>query len=93
MPCATHKPPSAKRPSASSRGYDSAHKAEREKWWPLVATGRVPCRRGEKCRRFPDTLIHKGQPWDLGHPDAECQKPTAPEHRGCNRSAPGRLRR
>lgn len=58
----------------------------------MVATGRVTCRRGDACRFAPDNLIHRGQPWQLGHPDAECPAPTAPEHRACNLSAPGRIR-
>lgn len=61
------------------RGYTWAHEQERAAWVPLVATGRVPCRR---CQ----ALILTGTPWDLGHPDADCDRPKAPEHRACNRA-------
>lgn len=92
VPCPDHKPASSQRPKTAERGYGGKHQADRERWWPLVAKGNVACRRGQECKHYPDTLIHRGQPWDLGHPDDECPLPTAPEHRGCNRSAPGRIR-
>lgn len=92
VPCATHKPANANRPKTAERGYGSSHQAEREKWAPLVASGRVTCRRGDACRLYPDTLIHRGQAWQLGHPDEECPNPIAPEHRIDNLSAPGRIR-
>lgn len=65
------------------RGYDNDHTLARAEWAPLVATGTVDCRR---CgHRIPATA-----PWDLGHPDADCPKPRAPEHRRCNRGTAGR---
>lgn len=91
MPCSTHAS-NRNRPSSTSRGYNSEHQAERERWYPLVAAGVVSCRRGELCRFHPDTLIHRGQKWHLGHPDEECPAPRAPEHATCNVSAPGRIR-
>lgn len=89
VPCPTHRREQQRRPSGR---YPAQHQADRRKWSPLVSAGRVTCRRGEACRFYPDNLIHCGQRWDLGHPDAECPAPTAPEHEKCNRSAPGRLR-
>lgn len=86
MPCSTH---TQKRPSGR---YDKAHERERREWAPLVAAGAIHCRRGAKCRRYPNTLIEPGKPWHLGHPDAECPEPKGPEHAACNTSAPGRLR-
>lgn len=70
-------------PSARARGYDAAHERERERWKPMVATGLMGCRRCEQ-------VIPPDAPWDLGHPDAECPKPKAPEHAACNRAAAGR---
>ena len=92
VPCSVHVPSNRFRPKTAERGYDAEHQAERERWRPLVATGQVECRRGTACRFYPDTLIHRGQPWQLGHPDEECPAPRAPEHRSCNTSAPGRIR-
>lgn len=92
VPCSTHKPANHFRPKTADRGYGAQHQGDREKWFPLVASGRVKCRRGDKCRFAPDNLIHRGQPWHLGHPDEECPEPTAPEHRACNTSAPSRIR-
>lgn len=89
LPCPTHTRDIQRRPSGR---YPTSHAQDRERWRPYVEAGRVSCRRGEQCRRHPDTLIRPGQPWDLGHPDAECSAPTAPEHEKCNRSAPGRQR-
>lgn len=79
--------------SRTPRGdrYAAAHQRLRAAWVPEVRTGRVECRRGEQCLRFPDTLIRPGEPWHLGHPDAECPAPIAPEHARCNDSAAGRL--
>lgn len=87
MPCTTHNV--KKRPPGR---YPASHHKEREAWKPAIAAGQVHCRRGEKCRRYPNTLIVPGKPWHLGHPDEECDAPTAPEHAACNTSAPGRLR-
>lgn len=84
MPCPKHG--KQKRPSGR---YSAKHKSEREAWVPKVAAGTVHCRRGEKCRRYPDTLIAPSKPWHLGHPDHECPAPTAPEHARCNTGAAG----
>lgn len=74
-----------RRGTRQARGYDREHLAERARWLPAVIAGRVRCRR---CRQ----PIAPGEPWDLGHPDAECDRPRAPEHQACNRSAGGRAR-
>lgn len=92
LPCPVHVPSNRHRPPTAARGYDAEHQRERERWRPLVSAGRVTCRRGDACRFYPDTLIHPGQPWDLGHPDEDCPAPRAPEHRLDNRGAPGRIR-
>lgn len=70
--------------STSSRGYGTAHQAERERLAPLVATGRVRCARPE-CRQ----LIAPDDAWDLGHTDDRTAW-TGPEHATCNRAAAGR---
>ena len=90
VPCPTHTRERQRRPSGR---YPASHQADREWWSQFVDAGMVKCRRGKQCRRHPDTQIHPGDRWDLGHPDAECSAPTAPEHEKCNRSAPGRLQR
>ena len=71
------------RGTSTQRGYGYAHQQERASWEPKVATGAVTC------RRCPD-LIEPNQPWDLGHPDTDCDRPTAPEHERCNRAVSGR---
>ena len=65
--------------------YSTEHDAERAAWAPVVATGTVECRRGPACRAS-QLLFAPGTPWDLGHPDAACAAPTAPEHEACNRA-------
>lgn len=77
--------PAHRRGTTTQRGYGAEHQAERLRWSFHVLLGTVDCRRCE-------LTIEPGQPWDLGHPDDECPKPRAPEHRKCNRGAPGRLR-
>jgi hypothetical protein len=72
-----------KRGSSTQRGYDYRHQQERKAWVRPVRTGSVACRR---CKQ----PIIPGTPWDLGHPDADCPDPTAPEHEGCNRATAGR---
>lgn len=89
MPCPKHPPANRRRPSGR---YPGSHQGQRAEWVPKVEAGEVHCRRGAKCLRYPDTLIIPGTDWHLGHPDAECDAPTAPEHMRCNTSAPGRLR-
>ena len=71
--CAEH------RKTTSGRGYGAQHQRDRAWWAPIVAQGKTRCRR---CRG----LIEPGQAWDLGHPDADCDYPTAPEHRAHNRA-------
>ena len=67
------------RQSTAQRGYGLEHQREREQWAPIVAQGKTPCRR---CRE----VIKPDEPWDLGHPDADCDYPKAPEHRRHNRA-------
>lgn len=73
------------RGSRQVRGYDAEHDAARRGWAPKVATGTVVCRRAPsgQCLRD-DPLIAPDEPWQLGHPDAQCPAPRAPEHRLCN---------
>lgn len=79
------------RGTRQERGYDAAHVAEREHWAPIVATGTVTCRRAPFGLCLADNpTIAPDEPWDLGHPDAECPAAKAPEHRGCNRATSGR---
>ena len=62
--------------------YGHAHRKLRQRWARLVADGEVNCAR---CR----PPIHPGQPWDLGHRDADSGEYQGPEHRRCNRTAGG----
>lgn len=80
-PCARQR--DAARGSRIERGYDADHTRARRAWVPVVQAGGVRCRR---CRE----PIDPDEPWDLGHPDADCPKPRAPEHRRCNRATAGR---
>ena len=66
--------------TTTARGYGAAHKALRAWWAPRVQRGRVHCAR---CRQ----LIRKGEPWDLGHDDANRIRYRGPEHADCNRRA------
>lgn len=70
---------------ARNPNYPREHDLEREAWVPAVASGLVECRRGASCLA-PKLLIDPDEPWDLGHPDAACPAPKAPEHRRCNRA-------
>lgn len=67
------------------RGYNAEHDAARAAWLPLVQAGTVACRRVSNgtCLEA-DPLIGPDEPWQLGHPDAHCPAPRAPEHRRCN---------
>lgn len=73
------------RQTTAQRGYDSRHQRERAQWAPLVAAGAVDCRRGSQCLE-PELRIRPDETWELGHPDAACDAPKAPEHRRCNRA-------
>lgn len=79
------------RGTTTQRDYGAEHQAERAAWTPAVAAGQVDCRRGALCIA-PQLRIRPGERWHLGHPDAECPAPTAPEHAGCNIDAANRLR-
>ena len=58
----------------SADRYGARHKAERKKWYHLVASGTVDCCLcGER--------IHPGESWDLDH------KPGTTEYRGAAHSA------
>ena len=77
------------RGTPAERGYDQAHKAERARLAPLVATGSVKCWR---CGGY----IAAGSPWDLGHDDRDRTVHRGPEHvgrecpEGGNRATAGR---
>lgn len=73
-------------PTTTARGYGAKHRAERERWRPLVESGQAVCWR---CSR----LIPPGAPWDLGHDDADRTRYMGPEHQFCNRGAGGRKAR
>lgn len=40
----------------------------------------------------PSPVLDPAEPWHLGHPDAACPAPRAPEHVVCNSGAPRRRR-
>jgi hypothetical protein len=82
----------AQRGTTTERGYGAQHKAERAAWEPKVATGTVTCRRAPfgLCVDEDGPLIRVGAKWQLGHPDASCTAPKAPEHLVCNEGAPRR---
>ena len=83
--------PAHRRGSRQQRGYDANHDAERAAWTPHVEAGLVTCRRVSWGLCVADNpVIQPGEAWDLGHPDAQCPTPRAPEHRRCNRGAPRR---
>lgn len=82
------------RGSSTARGYDRAHETERLAWVPLIATGTVRCRRAPSGQCVaPSPLIRPDEAWHLGHPDAACPAPKAPEHVICNVGAPRRQSR
>lgn len=63
--------------------YGPQHQAERRRWAPHVAAGKVRCWRcGHPIRR--------GQRWDLGHDDDDPSVYRGPEHVACNRATEGR---
>lgn len=79
--------------------YGQEHRDERARWVPVVATGTVPCRRAGNGTCI--VVDGGGSPlidaddttWQLGHPDAECRAPRAPEHRRCNTATRNRPER
>ena len=70
-------------PDAHNRRYGAAHKAERDRWRPVVAQGGCVCVR---C----GGPIHPSQDWDLDHLDDGSG--SSPAHRACNRAAGARTR-
>lgn len=81
--CITHRRAKERtRGSAARRGYGHEHKALRERWAPLVATGNVKCWR---CNEW----LNPEQPWDLGHRDGSSEY-AGPECWSCNRSTASR---
>lgn len=81
----------ATRGSSTERGYGADHQAERREWVPIVATGTVQCRRAPFGLCVADApTIAPFDEWHLGHPDAACPAPKAPEHMVCNAGAPKR---
>lgn len=87
----------APRPSSSQPDYGGRHRRLRERWTPVVATGRVRCGRGPQCKhaeivedRLVGGYIAAGAPWDLGHHDLDSSLYTGPEHAECNRATKGR---
>lgn len=67
--------------TTKQRGYGAPHRAERERWRPLVESGQTICWR---C----GLPIRADAPWDLGHDDNDRTIWRGPEHRGrCNRSS------
>ena len=82
--CATHERQADRaRGTAAQRGYGVAHRKLRAEWEPLVATGNVKCWR---CGEY----IPAGEPFDLGHDDADRSKYRGPEHQACNRATSSR---
>lgn len=84
--------PDHRRAGTTARGYGTEHQQERAAWLPLVEAGDVVCRRAAAglCVEAAPHLLLPGQPWHLGHPDAACPAPKAPEHVRCNSGAPRR---
>lgn len=75
----------------SAAKYKTPHyRKAKEDWRPRVATGTVKCRRAGYDCLMDDPFIGADDEWDLGHPDATCPLPMAPEHSTCNRTAGGR---
>lgn len=87
--CTTHaREKDRARGTRQQRGYDAEHDRLRALWATRVATGRVRCA-NPHWRRPDDPIIHRGEPWDLGHvPDRAGHR--GPEHEACNRSEGGR---
>jgi hypothetical protein len=71
----------------TDRGYGGKHQQLRKRWTPAVERGEVNCARAG-C----GLPILPGEPWDLGHDDYDRSRYSGPEHRECNRGAPGKRR-
>jgi hypothetical protein len=61
--------------AAKRARYGGTHRAERRRWAPLVAAGKIRCAR---CNEF----IFSDAPWDLDHLPGGGR---VPSHRRCNR--------
>lgn len=75
--------------TTNARGYDAAHKRERERWRPIVEAGQAQCHAIE-CK-MPSRAIDPDASWHLGH-TADRSTWTGPEHVKCNTSDGGRRR-
>jgi hypothetical protein len=69
--------------TTGQRGYDLAHKRERERWLPIVASGQAFC--SEPVCLEPTRHIRPDEPWDLSH-TADRTGWLGPSHRRCNRA-------
>ncbi len=83
--------PAHQRATTAARGYGASHQRERADWDLVVRAGGVICRRASfgLCVA-PVPEIAADEDWQLGHPDAQCSAPKAPEHVVCNSGAPHR---
>jgi hypothetical protein len=79
---AHHRRVSVRRPSTAERGYNKAHRRERELWASIVESGKASCAR---CAQ----PIDPGSVWDLGHTEDRTTW-SGPEHARCNRSTAAR---
>lgn len=75
--------------TTSTRGYNTAHRAERARLKPSVERGETTCQQGlpgnsssGRCLH-PTRTIHPGQPWALGHNDTRTAW-IGPVHTDCN---------
>lgn len=72
--------------STTQRGYGAAHQKMRDRYEPVVRSGRATCWR---C----GLPIPADSNWDLGHDDHDRRKYRGPEHVSCNRATRGRQAR
>lgn len=68
--------------STTARGYGASHQRMRERYRPLVESGRAVCARCQE-------PIAPGALWELDHSDDRSEY-IGPSHRTCNRAAGGR---